>query len=150
MTMNEKIRNWLTLSRDELDRIYMGAKPGRIPQGDTRGTAIWAGRALARPFSSLAHLAWQGKVFDLFAPSYENGVVVNKIGPFGNNLIVAKVYRDPSWMDGKDTVVIDYSSTSLVAGPIRDEIRETGPGLYMGKVWWGRSRILDFALETGV
>jgi len=74
--------------------------------------------------------------------------VVNKVTPAGLNLIVAKTYYDQSWMDGKPTIVIDYSSTSLVAGQIRDEIREVEPGLYLGKVWLGRRRILDFALET--
>jgi len=29
---------------------------------------------------------------------------------------------------------------------IRDEIREVEPGVYLGKVWWGKTRVLDFAL----
>ena len=61
--------------------------------------------------------------------------------------IVAKVYRDASWMDGKETIVIDYSRTSFFAKKIRDEIREVEPGVYLGKVWWGKTRILDFALS---
>jgi len=64
------------------------------------------------------------------------------------NLIVAKVYRDASWMDNKETIVIDYGRTSLVARKIRDEIREVEPGIWLGKVWWGKTRILDFALST--
>jgi hypothetical protein len=59
---------------------------------------------------------------------------------------VAKVYKDESWMDGRETIVIDYSKTSFVANKIRDEIREVEPGIYLGKVWWGKTRILDFAL----
>jgi hypothetical protein len=74
--------------------------------------------------------------------------VVNKVSPFGLNLIVAKTYLSKSWMDGKDTIVIDYSGTSLFARKIRDEIREVVPGLYLGKVWLGKMRILDFALQT--
>lgn len=143
------VRHWLTLSRDELDKIYKSAKPGDLPQGDTRGTAILAGSRLSKPFAALARLGfWQGKVFDLFAPDFKQGVVVNKVAPFGLNLIVAKTYRDVSWMDGKETLVIDYSKTSLLARQIRDEIRQVKPGLYLGKVWWGKHRILDFALET--
>ncbi|WP_020405583.1 hypothetical protein [Hahella ganghwensis] len=147
--MNETLQRWLTLSREELDEIYKKARPGNIPQGDTQGTAILAGGPFPRLFARIARiLAWQGKVFDLFKPNFDSGVLVNKVSPAGINLIAAKVYRDPSWMDGKDTIVIDYSKTSLFARQIRDEIREVEPGLYLGKVWWGNRRILDFALET--
>jgi hypothetical protein len=140
---------WLSLPRKQLDEIYKDAKPGELPQGDTRGTAILAGGPLPKLFAKVANLlAWQGKVFDLFTPDFNSGVVVNKVLPIGLNLIVAKIYRGESWMDGKDTIIIDYSGTSLFAKQIRDEIREVEPGLYLGKVWWGKTRILDFALET--
>ncbi|MDD1630825.1 MAG: hypothetical protein LUP91_01310, partial [Methylococcaceae bacterium] len=88
----------------------------------------------------------QGKVFDLFCPRGDAGLLVNKITPFSLTFIVAKVYRDDSWLDGKDTIVIDYSCTSFFAKLIRDEIREIEPGVYLGKVWWRKKRILDFAL----
>ena len=143
------LEQWLGLSRDQLDTIYKQAKPGSLPQGDTSGTAILAGGPLPKLFAKAANLvAWQGKVFDLFTPEFNSGVVVNKVSPIGLNLIVAKIYRGTSWIDGKDTIIIDYSVTSLVAKQIRDEIREVEPGLYLGKVWWGKTRILDFALET--
>ncbi len=145
----ETVRHWLSLSRDELDSIYQKARPGQVPQGDTRGTVILAGAPLPGLFALLARrLAWQGKVFDMFGASYENGVVVNKVSPLGLSLIVAKVYEGQSWMDGRKTTVIDYSTTSLLARQIRDEIREVEPGLYLGKVWFGKQRVLDFALET--
>lgn len=141
--------SWISMSRSELDEIYKHAKPGSIPQGSTRGTAILGGGAMPRIFSKAARaLAWQGKVFDLFSPDFNSGVVVNKILPVGLHSIVAKTYRGQSWMDGKDTIIIDYSDTSLLARQIRDEIREVEPGLYLGKVWWGKMRVLDFALET--
>jgi len=140
---------WISMPRAELDEVYKHAKPGPIPQGNTRGTAILGGGTMPRIFSKAARaLAWQGKVFDLFSPDFNSGVVVNKILPVGLHSIVAKTYRGQSWMDGKDTIIIDYSETSLLARQIRDEIREVEPGLYLGKVWWGKTRILDFALET--
>ncbi|MFT7185793.1 MAG: hypothetical protein ACI84K_001176 [Pseudohongiellaceae bacterium] len=143
------VDQWVKMSRSHLDAIYKKAKAGKLPQGDTIGTAIFAGSPLPRILSSAANLlAWQGKVFDLFSPDFDSGVVINKVSPLGLNLIVAKTYRDKSWMDGKDTIVIDYSGTSLVARQIRDEIREVEPGLYLGKVWWGKTRVLDFSLET--
>ncbi len=147
-TIDPRIKKWLSLSRDELDQIYKNAEPGTIPGGDTRGTAIVTGSLLAKSYAAFARLfSWQGKVFDLFAADCDKGLLINKITPFSLSFIVAKVYRDKSWMDGKDTIVIDYSTTSFFAKKIRDEIREIEPGIYLGKVWFGKKRILDFALR---
>jgi hypothetical protein len=145
--MNESVEKWLDKSRDELDEIYKQAEPGQIPDGDTRGTAIVAGSTLAKLYARFARLfAWQGKVFDLFPPDKTSGILINKISPFSLTFVVAKVYKDKSWMDDKETIVIDYSETSFFFKKVRDEIREVEPGVYLGKVWWGRTRILDFAL----
>ncbi|MGR8929893.1 MAG: hypothetical protein ACU836_04565 [Gammaproteobacteria bacterium] len=145
--MNETINSWLSKSPEELDDIYRNAEAGDIPTGDTQGTAILAGSLFAKWVAFLAGVfAWQGKVFDLFCPRGDAGVLVNKITPFSLTFIVAKVYRDASWLDQKETIVIDYSRTSFFAKKIRDEIREVEPGVYLGKVWWGQTRILDFAL----
>ena len=143
------VKSWLARPRQELDDLYRQAEAGPLPQGDTRGTPIFTGWPLASWLSALAHtLGWQGKVFDLLGSSRDAGVVVNKVTPLGLKLIVARVYRGESWLDGRETIVIDYSGTSMVARPIRDEIRQISPGLYLGKVWLGRRRILDFALEV--
>lgn len=145
--MNSTVKTLLSKSREELDEIYRNATPGDIPSGDTNGTAILAGSIFSKIVAIFARLlVWQGKVFDLFCPGGHAGLLVNKITPFGLTFVVAKVYRDKSWLDGKDTIVIDYSKTSFVAKVIRDEIREIEPGVYLGKVWWGKTRILDFAL----
>lgn len=139
---------WLSMTREELDEIYSKAKPGPIPTGDTRGTAIVTGSLLPRTIAHIARLlAWQGKVFDIFADNGNSGVLINKITPFSLSFIVAKVYRGKSWMDQQDTIVIDYSKTSFFAKVIRDEIRQIEPGLYLGKVWIGKTRMLDFALS---
>lgn len=145
--MHSAVKSWLNKSREELDEIYRNAEPGEIPEGDTRGTAILAGSMLSKIVAAIARaFAWQGKVFDLFAPDRQSGILVNKITPFSLTFIIAKVYRDKSWLDGKETIVIDYSKTSFLAKVIRDEIRQVEPGAYLGKVWWGKMRILDFAL----
>ncbi len=145
--MNVLIEKWLETSREELDEIYRRAEPGPIPNGDTRGTAIVAGSGLSKVAAALARtLAWQGKVFHLFPPDNEKGFLINKVTPFSLTFVVAAVYKDTSWLDGKETIVIDYSQTSFVARKIRDEIRQVEPGVYLGKVWWGKTRVLDFAL----
>jgi hypothetical protein len=145
--MNPTVQSWLNMSREELDEIYRNSEAGTIPDGDTQGTAILAGSRFAKVAATVARvLAWKGKVFDLFSSDRQSGILNNKISPFGLPYIVAKVYREKSWLDGKDTIVIDYSKTSFAARAIRDEIREVEPGVYLGKVWWGKKRILDFAL----
>jgi hypothetical protein len=149
--MNPLVAKWLDKSRNELDEIYRNASAGAIPSGDTRGTAIVTGSLFSKTLAAIARLfAWQGKIFDLFPPDRQNGILVNKITPFSLTFVVAKVYRDASWMDGKETIVIDYSKTSFFAKAIRDEIREVEPGVYLGKVWWGKTRVLDFALTRNV
>ncbi len=145
--MHATIETWLGKSREELDELYRNADAGEIPTGDTQGTAILAGSKYAKTVAAWARMVfWKGKVFDLFAADGQSGILVNKISPLGLKCIVAKVYRDSSWLDGKDTIVIDYSKTSFLARMIRDEIREVEPGVYLGKVWWGKKRVLDFAL----
>ena len=134
----------LTLSQAELDSIFTNSQVGNIPDGEAEGTAIVApGTAFSSNIARFVSLfAWQGKVFDA-----KKGVLKNKILPFGLNAILAKVYKGPSWLDGKECIVLDYSDTSIVAQWIRDEIRQIEPGLYLGKVYWDKTRLIDFALK---
>lgn len=134
----------MTLSQAELDTLFTNSPVGKIPDGEAEGTAIVApGTAFSSAIASfVSFFAWQGKVFDA-----KKGVLKNKILPFGLNAILAKVYKGPSWLDGKECIVLDYSDTSVVAQWIRDEIREIEPGLYLGKVYWDKTRLIDFALK---
>jgi hypothetical protein len=134
----------LKMSQQQLDDLFTQTPPGEIPTGEARGTAIVApGTTYTQDIANfINHFAWQGKVFD---PS--EGVLRNKILPLGLNAIIAKVYKGPSWLDNKECIVLDYSKTSLVAHWIRDEIREVAPRVYLGKVYWGKKRLIDFALE---
>ena len=86
--------------------------------------------------------AWQGKTFDA-----KRGVLRNRILPIGLNAIVATVYKDKSWFDGKECIVLDYSDTSLVAHWIRDEIRCVAPNFYLGRVYWEKKPLIHFALQ---
>lgn len=132
-------------SQDELDALFTQAETGPIPDGEAKGTAIIApGKPFSDEIAKVVELFfWQGKIFDA-----ERGVLRNLILPLGLKAIVATVYRADSWLDGKECIVIDYSETSLVASRVRDEIRQVAPGLYLGKVYWGRKRAIDFALEV--
>jgi hypothetical protein len=102
-----------------------------------------AGRDLQQEIASLINIfAWQGKTFDA-----AHGTLTNRILAFGLNAIVAQVYKTQSWFDGKECIVLDYSKTSLVAKHIRDEIRQIGPGWYLGIVYWDKTRSIHFALQ---
>jgi hypothetical protein len=138
------VQRLLKMSQPQLDELFTSSKPGDIPDGEATGTAIVApGTTYSPDIAKFINLfAWQGKVFDA-----QNGVLRNKILPLGLNAIIAKVYKADSWLDGKECIVLDYSDTSLVAHWIRDEIREISPGVYLGKVYWGKQRLIDFALQ---
>ena len=77
----------------------------------------------------------------------KKGVLKNKILIFGFEAILARVYKDKSWLDNQECIVLDYSETSVLAHYIRDEIRLIGPGFYLGKVYWGKDRLIDFCLQ---
>jgi hypothetical protein len=138
------IPDLLKLTADQLDDLFRASPAGPIPNGEGEGTAIIGpDTVLEGPAAKLVHLlAWQGKVFDA-----QKGELRNKILPVGIKAIVAKVYKDQSWFDGKECIVLDYSETSLVAQWIRDELRQVGDGVYLGIVYWGRKKLIHFALK---
>lgn len=133
----------LKMSQAQLDELFRVSPAGDIPTGEGQGTAIIdPGTQLSEIAAKFVHIfAWQGKVFNP-----ETGELRNKILPVGIQAIIAKVYKDKSWFDGKESIVLDYSQTSLVAHWIRDEIRAVAPGLYLGIVYWDKTRLLNFSL----
>lgn len=144
MAVEIDVDRLLTMSQAELDDLFATSPAGPTPAGEARGTVLFnPGGPLEDVAAKVAHLLfWKGKVFDP-----EQGELRNEVLPVGLRAIAAKVYRAPSWLDGKECVVLDYSETSLVAHWIRDEIREVASGLYLGVVFWDRQKILNFALD---
>ena len=134
----------LAMSQKELDDLFSSSPAGDIPNGEAQGTAIIApGTVLSAETASLINIfGWQGKTFDA-----EHGTLTNRILAFGLNAIVAQVYQGKSWFDNKECIVLDYSKTSLLAKHIRDEIRQVGPGMYLGLVFWDQARTIHFALQ---
>jgi len=126
------------LGKDELEELFRRRPAGKLPDGAAEGVILFP--AFATRIVRLA--AWRGKVFDR-----DKGELVNKVLPLGVRAVRAKVYREPSWFDGQEAIVLDYSKTSFVARKVRDEIREVSPGLYLGVVFWGREKVGLFALE---
>jgi hypothetical protein len=127
-----------------LGELFGAGTAGAIPDGRGRGTVLLGtgGRA-ARVAAALCYaLAWRGKVVNA-----REGRLKNIVTPLGVRAIEAAVYKQDSWYDGETCIVLDYSKTSFVARKIRDEIREVAPGVFLGLVFWGRRRVLDFALD---
>jgi len=138
------VQQLLKMPQSELDALFTASPPGEVPDGEAQGTAIVApGTTYTSDIAQIVnHFGWQGKTFDA-----GHGVLRNRITMLGLNAIIARVYKGASWLDGKECIVLDYSETSLVAHWIRDEIRQIGPRMYLGKVYWDRKRLIDFALE---
>jgi hypothetical protein len=134
----------LGMSRQALDNLFEGAPAGPIPNGSAEGTAIIApGTVFSLAIAKFVNIfTWQGKNFDA-----AHGVLTNRVSAFGINAIVAEVYKGASWLDGKECIILDYSKTSIVAQWVRDEIRLVDQNVYLGVVYWEKSRLIDFCLE---
>jgi len=134
----------LSMSTQQLDQLFGSSPAGDVPNGEAQGTAIIAqGTAFSQEIAKVINIFdWKGKTFDA-----AHGTLTNRILAFGVNAIVAQVYKAESWFDGKECIVLDYSKTSLVAEHIRDEIRLIGPGMYLGLVYWNKTKTIHFALQ---
>jgi hypothetical protein len=137
----------LQMTENQLDDLFSNSPAGDIPNGEAHGTAIIAaGTKFSPQIATLINIfTWQGKNFDA-----SHGTLTNRILAFGLNAIVAQIYKTPSWFDGKECIVLDYSNTSLLAKHIRDEIRQIGPGTYLGIVYWDKKRTIHFSLQFPV
>ena len=142
--MSYDVAQLLTMNQKALDELFTASPAGDIPDGPAKGTAIIApGTRYSEDIAEVINLfGWQGKVFDA-----KRGLLKNSITIFHVQAIVARVYKGPSWLDGKECVVLDYSETSVVAHYVRDEIRLIGPKFYLGKVYWKKDRLIDFCLQ---
>jgi hypothetical protein len=131
------------MSPAERDAVFRSSPAGDVPSGKGDGVALLPlGPVPTRVAAAvIGAVIWKGKVFD---PRYDG--LRNRLTPFGFRLIRAKVYKGPSWVDGEECIVLDYSRTSLVAHWIRDEIREVAGRTYLGQVFVRGHRLLHFTL----
>lgn len=140
--MDPTPKSWLKLSRTQLDEIFSAGTASALLRGEFDGILIvWLPGLSWIIAAAIRALVWHGKVFD-------RDRVVNRVTPFRLAAVRGRVYVSESWLDGRPSIVIDYSKTSLIAKHIRDEIREVRPGVFLGKVWFRRLRVCDFALTS--
>jgi len=112
--------------RKDLEALYKTLAPGQVPDGVSDGVASREpGTVFGKISQKVLGAFWQGKVFDR-----ANGQLINRLAT--GEMVKAKVFVGPSWLDGKPSIIIDYKDTSHIAGFIRDEIREAAPGVYLG------------------
>jgi hypothetical protein len=136
----------LRMSPAEIEMVYRQGTATTIPEGRIRGTALLRpGTRRTRALSRGARLVWQGKVFE---PGQTTAV--NRF--FGLPIVRGQVYQGPSWLDGRPSLVLDYSQTSRIYADNRDEIRQVAPGLYLGLMYDRTTAppglVMYFALEA--
>ena len=125
VTMNELLR----MNSESLESLYRQGVPATLPEGRVRGTALlspgsWRTRLLARG----TRLVWQGKIIE---PG--QATAINRF--FGMRIVRGQLYQGSSWLDGEPSLILDYSQTSRIYGGNRDEIRQIGPGLFLGLMY---------------
>jgi len=132
------------MSQSDIDSLFTHAQAGPVPDGPSRGTAIIAPGTPASPelAQCINLFVWQGKNFDA-----AHGRLINRIGVFGVDAVIADVYKAPSWLDREECIVLDYSKTSFIAQRIRDEIRLLQPGFYLGRMYWDSQALMNFTLQ---
>lgn len=140
------VHSLLAMTPAQLDALYMASPPAPLLSGKVRGTPILRpGSALSRPISHGARLLWQGKIF-----RPEEFTAINRFG--GMRVIEGELYQAPSWLDGRHSLILDYARTSHIYADYRDEIRQVGPGLYLGLMYDRTTcpprRVMYFALEA--
>lgn len=130
------------MPREQIIEIFKQGTLPQSPQGYSRGTAIfYPGTKRALILKGIARMLWQGKAF------LGEGIIRNRW--FGFNIFKGRTYTEASWLDGKPALIIDYAGMSGPFEPFRDELREIGPGLILGRFYFKEDRkyICHFTLE---
>lgn len=134
----------LRMDRCQLECLYRQAPVACVHCGFHRGQAIRCpGSCWTVPLSRLYGLAWKGKNF--------SGCGIVNRWLLGLKAIRGQTGIGPSWLDGRPSLVLDYQGHSLVWDEVRDELRQVGPGLYLGIMYRRRCpsprQVMFFALE---
>ena len=120
----------LVKTAQDLQDLYRRSEPGPLPEGSSQGAGtVSPGTEDGEASREIIALLWQGKIFTRIDD--RTGTLVNKT--VVGETFDAKVYFGESLLDGKESIIIDYSETPFKPFRIiRDEIRRVGPGVYLG------------------
>jgi hypothetical protein len=115
------------MDRGQLDAAFCAGRVGATPCGAGRGKVLLVVDALMpRVRARLMGTVWKGKYF------YPGGCAFTNQW-LGFKAVEAPVAVDPSWVDGAPCFVLDYPTTAAVFGNTRDELREIGEGVFLGR-----------------
>ena len=134
----------------QLDAVFRRGKGGATPCGPGRGKVLLVVDALMpRVRARLMGTVWKGKFFFPGGCTFTNQWL-------GFRAVDGPVIVGPSWADGAPCLVLDYPTTAAVFGNTRDELREIGEGLFLGRFYercpCPRLRgyfVLDFGSKCG-
>lgn len=133
----------LRLSADQLHALYTGSRVPRLTdvRGDLRGRMLASpmlhGRAaeLPRAWASSSWFPWRGKSFN--PTSEDRGEGINRVVVDRFRLYRFETFIGKSRAGDFDAVQLDYDlpENPFFIRPIKDEIRELRPNLYLGQAW---------------
>ncbi len=126
-----EMRDLVRMTQSELESLYLASPAASPPIGYVPGRAIKSPGSWNTVVNSrVTRLAWQGKIFR------DDGTMINRVF-VGAKAIPADVYLGESWLDGRPSLILDYSQSKLWPD-VRDEVREVSPGLYLGIMYKGK------------
>jgi hypothetical protein len=108
------------------ESLFRQGTIGCGPLGPTRGAVLDADGPHPRAKARLQGVVWKGKTF------HDDGTFTNHwLG--GVRAVSAGVCVEPSWLDGRPCLVMEYAPDAPVFGGVRDELREIAPGVWLGR-----------------
>ena len=117
------------MNRGQLDAAFCAGRVGSTPCGAGRGKVLLVVDARLPRFSArLMGTVWKGKYF------YPGGCAFTNQW-LGFKAVEAPVAIGPSWADSAPCFVLDYPTTAAVFGNTRDELREIGEGVFLGRFY---------------
>jgi hypothetical protein len=133
----------LALPADRLAALYAGAAVPRLDRvaGDLRGRMLaWPSlprgpvAGLLRRWAASGRFPWRGKSF---TPGDDKGEGINRVFLDRFRLYRFETFIGRSRAGEFDALQLDYdrADNPFFIRPIRDEIRELSPGLYLGQAW---------------
>jgi hypothetical protein len=97
-----------------------------IPVGPTRGTVLDSDGKHPRLKARLQGVVWKGKTF------HGDGSMTNRwLG--GVQAVSTGTRIEPSRLDGRPCLVMEYAPDAPVFGNVRDELRQIAPGVWLGR-----------------
>lgn len=116
------------LGPGELECLFAQGEAGCPPVGHAYGKVLVVTDARCpRLRARMSSSVWKGKIFD------ECGGIINQW--VGFRAIEGHVDQQASWYDGRPCTVIEYAPGTPMFGNARDELREVGPGMYLGRFY---------------